>query len=134
MWPVDDVVKNFTRNNLESLAAHGLHSSVAGIFNDGRKDRIVPSDCICYPWLVVEHKKLEQAKEIECYCQAANAAAAELMMFRTLVKYATHKIVPPVVTMTTVGEFVRIWIAYFDTDSEQYVRDPVYSGKSNVEY
>jgi hypothetical protein len=132
MCPIDHLVRNFSVSTLLSLAKHGLLSSAAGIFNNTRR-RIVPSDCICYPWLIIEHKKAEQSKEGQssthhCYAQAANAAVAALMMYRTLAKHATPKVVPPVVAMTTVGEAVRIWIAYCDDDdhSEQYVRHLVY--------
>ena len=37
----------------------------AGIFKEGRRAEIVPSDCICYPWFIVEHKQLDQRKAEE---------------------------------------------------------------------
>jgi hypothetical protein len=114
-------VENFSRSILEQLAQHGLHSSAAELITEGSKKRIVPSDCISFPWLIVEHKKLEQEQPTDSYLQAANAGAAALMLFRTLVEHADQKIVPPVVTMTTVGETVRLWIAYFDDERETYV-------------
>ena len=130
LWPVDDLVRNFSISTLRELAKHGLLSSAAGIF---KKDpgQIVPSDCICYPWLIVEYKKGQESTTPVCQAQAANAAVAALMMYRTLARYATPKVVPPVVAMTAVGEAVRIWIAYCDDGddgSERYVSETLCNG------
>jgi hypothetical protein len=139
MWqwtksPKDSLVENFSRTNLERLAQHGLQPSSAGIFRQGRATSIVPSDCVCFPWFIVEHKKSNN-KENQCYCQAANAGAAAVMMLQTLSQYATKKPrdehVPPVVTMTTVNKMVRIWIIYSCNNSEAFVRIRIFfsSGK-----
>jgi hypothetical protein len=119
MWPSTDAVDDFSRQSLEDLFAHGLRPSVTSAFSNGSTG---PLDYICYPWLIVEHKSSSEAEAIECYCRAANSAAAQLLMYRILAKHANHKLVPTVVTMTTTGKYARIWIAYFDTASEQYVR------------
>jgi hypothetical protein len=110
-------VKNFTRTTLEHLSKYGLQPSPSRIFDERRKEHVFPSDFLCYPWLIVEHKKdAAERKEEECYCQAANAASASLKMHQILAKYAqslpedAH--VPPITAMTTVGKIVKIWIAY----------------------
>jgi hypothetical protein len=96
---------------------------------------MVLSDCICFPWLIVEHKKAgEMANEEKCHCQAANAGTAAVMMLETLSKivpggkkHMADKHIPPVITMTTVDKIVRVWITYcckherFGDDAVQYV-------------
>ncbi|KAI1840806.1 hypothetical protein JX266_013013 [Neoarthrinium moseri] len=119
-WPRERNVENFSRATLQKLASNGLRSSVTDAFRDKRRDAIVASDCICYPWFVVEHQKQGSGKAMECYCQAANAAVAVLMMFRNLVKYSTHKEVQPVTVMTTVRSEVRIWTAFYDDSEDKY--------------
>lgn len=111
------MVENFTLKTLRHLAQHGLQSNTAGIFRPGRKENI-PSDCICFPWLIVEHKRDEKG-ENQCHCQAANAGAAAVMMLEELSCLIPAEIegeegegIPPVVTMTTVDKIVRVWITY----------------------
>ena len=57
---------------------------------------------------------------MECYCQAANASSAVLMMLEKLSmceSIATADAnIPPVTTMTTVGKDVRVWLAYVCTE------------------
>jgi hypothetical protein len=100
---------------------------------------MVFSDYICFPWLIVEHKKAgEVALEEKCYCQAANAGTAAIMMLETLSgivpgvkEHKAHEHIPPVVTMTTVDKIVRVWITYSckpsDNDAAKYVRKPLSS-------
>ncbi|KAI1770207.1 hypothetical protein F4818DRAFT_433809 [Hypoxylon cercidicola] len=126
--PKNIIVENFSRATLERLDKHGLHPSTTGSFDEGRQEGIDPSNSICYPWLIVEHKKAEQQSGTECYCLAANDAAAVLMTLRTLAKYSADNIVPPVVTMTTMGKVVRIWIAFFDTEQEIYKMICIWKG------
>lgn len=123
-WPNnanESLVKNFLRSTLEHLATHGLQPSPAGIFQKQRRAKIEISDSLCYPWLVVEHKKdkVSMDKKIYCYCQAANAAQAVLKMHQILAQYAEGKAndathIPPITTITTVGSDVKVWIAYVE--------------------
>ncbi|KAH7323113.1 hypothetical protein B0I35DRAFT_477001 [Stachybotrys elegans] len=110
------IVENFSLRTLAHLSRYGLHATTTGTFREGGNKAIDSSDYICFPWFIVEHKKTDQAAETECYCQAANAGAATLMMLQTLAKYAERRNedahIPPVVTMTTVGQTVRIWVTY----------------------
>ncbi|KAI1768474.1 hypothetical protein GGR53DRAFT_410512 [Hypoxylon sp. FL1150] len=115
-WLKGVMVENFSRETLERLVKHGLHPSATGVFRDG----LSPRNSICYPWFIVEHRKDGEQKDSECYCRAANDAAAALMMLRTLAKYSADTDMPPVVTMTTTGEIVRVWIAFFDGRHETY--------------
>ena len=113
--PAEAVVENFSLATLEHLGRHGLQPSTSRMFDQNRKARVFESDFICYPWLIIEHKK-SQRSGMFCYCQAANAASAALEMHMILAKYAREAPqdahIPPVTTMTTVGREVRIWIAY----------------------
>lgn len=119
--PKDNIFENFSRATLERLAEYGLHPTTAGISWEGRKACIATSESICFPWLIVEHKKLEQWSATECYCEAANDATAALVLLRTLARYHPYNIVPSVVTITTVGGDVRVWIAFFDAIQDKYV-------------
>ncbi|KAM0818179.1 hypothetical protein AB5N19_03988 [Seiridium cardinale] len=71
----------------------------------------------CFPWLIVEYKKQDKKKEEQCYCQAANAGSAALMLLQTAATFAEFKEecqhVPPVVTVTTIGRSVRVWVVYY---------------------
>ncbi|KAH6636948.1 hypothetical protein F5144DRAFT_569209 [Chaetomium tenue] len=119
--PKPALVENFSPATLQHLARHGVQSNTANIF---RKDQtlknIIMSDCLCFPWLIVEHKKAgEMALEEKCHCQAANAGTAAVMMLETLARivpgveeHTANEYIPPVVTMTTVDKIVRVWITY----------------------
>lgn len=126
--PKEALVRNFSRKILEHLAQHGLEPSVAGIFRETRRTEIEKSRFMCYPWLIVEHKKANLDKAEACYCQAANAASAALKMHQILAQYAENKVddvhVPAVTIMTTVGQVVRVWIAYVSNRGKDYVRKP----------
>ncbi|KAI9147079.1 hypothetical protein HJFPF1_13110 [Paramyrothecium foliicola] len=134
--PKDSIIDNFSLKTLEHLSQYGLESNSAGIFRRGRKTPIEPSDCICFPWFIVEHKKKEHSLEEECYCQAANAGAATVMMLQTLSKHCERRgddiQVPPVATMTTVGEVVRIWITYSCNGSKEFKADCIWKGNMTV--
>ncbi|RYP90119.1 hypothetical protein DL770_003741 [Monosporascus sp. CRB-9-2] len=128
-WPLaksakDKIVENFSLATLQELAEHGLQFSVANILRGNRNSSIVLSDLLCYPWLITEYKKKNKDKDdagvAQCYCQAANAGAASLMLLQTLVRHSTYKTVLPVVTMTTWGPEVRIWICFFDDSIKSY--------------
>ncbi|KAI0133807.1 hypothetical protein BJ170DRAFT_175778 [Xylariales sp. AK1849] len=124
-WPFansvkESIVENFSLPVLQGLAEHSLQFSVANNLRQHQSSPVVLSDLLCYPWLITEHKKKEKRKDIECFCQAANAGAASLMLLQTLVKHSTCKTVLPVVTMTTWGPEVRIWICFFDGSLDEY--------------
>jgi hypothetical protein len=119
------MVQNFSLKNLQKLAKHGLQPSAAAIFQHGRQDPIKMSDCICYPWLIVEYKPAVQSeKNLFCYCQAANAGMAALMMMQRLAKYSEKRTrdehIPPVITITTVAGEVRVWVMFVDEGTEPY--------------
>ncbi|KAL2193245.1 hypothetical protein P885DRAFT_64083 [Corynascus similis CBS 632.67] len=135
--PIKAINENFSYTTLQYLASYGVESNTAGLFRQGRKHGL--SDYICFPWLIVEHKRAGgPATEEECYCQAANAGTAAVMMLETLSKIfpgvakkerRAHKHIPPVVTITTVDKIVRVWITYAcelsdDNSVPKYVRKP----------
>ena len=118
--------ENFSRNTLQHLASRGLEPSTAGVFHSNLSDEISLSDYLCFPWLIVEHKKLEHNSIAHfCYCQAANAAMAALTILQTLSQYATRRPqnshIPPIATVTTVGHEVRAWVMYVRDDGLTYV-------------
>jgi hypothetical protein len=124
--PKGCMVQNFSMQTLQALAEHGLQPTARAIFREGRRDNIKMSDLICYPWLIVEHKKSsDQGKDLFCYCQAANAGMGALMMLKTLAKYAERRVhdehIPPVITITTVECTVRVWVMYVDEGADAYV-------------
>ena len=62
---------------------------------------------------------------IQAYHQAANAASAAVVMLRNLGKHSILRDeMPPIITMTTAGPAVRIWITHFDNDFKVYVSVP----------
>ncbi len=107
----------FSHEQLQSLADGGLQCHVAARLGKHRRSKPDPCDMFTFPWLVVEHKKNQKGiNDKECYEQAANAASCVLLMFENLAqyakpeRYAAH--IPPVVTITTVGKEVKMWIGY----------------------
>lgn len=131
-WPSNPkgTAANFSRKVLEHLTHHGLQPSTAGVFDKGWQTELRRADYQCFPWFIVEHKEdVLRDKESRCYCRAANAADATLIMNQLLATYAENKTddvhIPPVVTMTTVGKDIKIWIAYACNKGEDHVRiDP----------
>ncbi|KAK3997898.1 hypothetical protein QBC44DRAFT_364098 [Cladorrhinum sp. PSN332] len=107
--PKHNIVDNFSRPVLQHLAKHGLQPSTTSSIEG-----------TCFPWFIVEHKMQVVGKEKEyCYCQAANAGAAAVMMLQQLARpvhlpaaNAADSQVPPVITMTTVDKVVRVWATY----------------------
>ncbi|KAH7304295.1 hypothetical protein B0I35DRAFT_445485 [Stachybotrys elegans] len=116
------VTENFSLEVLEQLwnNGKGLCSSPFDIYSKAKagnhrsKDTYRPKDHQCFPWLVVEHKKATNAEF--CYCQAANASSAALMLLESAAQYAETRydglLVPPIPVITTVGKRVRVWIAW----------------------
>jgi hypothetical protein len=132
--PKNVMIENFSDATLQHLARRGVQSNTAGLFRNPQSlKRMVLSDCICFPWLIVEHKKAgDVVNEEECHCQAANAGTAAVMMLETLSKivpggkkHMADEHIPPVITMTTVDKIVRVWITYrrrrSGDDAVQYV-------------
>ena len=129
-WHLDKVLRqniteNFSVATLRHLARREVQSNTAGLFRKTAQRETVLSDYVCFPWLIVEHKKAGGAAlEETCYCQAANAGSAAVMMLETLSTIVpgenqdANKHIPPVVTVTTVAEVVRVWIAYSSKPSE----------------
>lgn len=122
------LVQNFSLKTLNHLAWYGLESSPISLFKvpaTPQSKKPGKARHMCYPWLIVEHKKANMAMEEGCYCQAANAAHATLTMHRILATYtkplAQDMHIPPVTTMTTVGQEVRIWIAYLSDNGKNCV-------------
>lgn len=77
-----------------------------------------------FPWAVVEVKPddVPNATEQFCFRQAANASAAAVRMYKRLVDYCkglTSEHIPPVVAYTCVGPKVKVWLTYFDDQSEK---------------
>ncbi|KAH8175072.1 hypothetical protein LIA77_06491 [Sarocladium implicatum] len=129
--PKDHLVENFTLQNLEKLCQVGLESTTGGRYRREKQGSLICSDLMCFPWLIVEHKRSNQGEE-KCYCQAANAGSAAVMMLQGLARYAKSQRqdghVPPVVTMTTVDKIVRVWIVHSCGASEGYRMDCVWKG------
>ena len=122
--PMDSMVENFTVGTLKHLMLeHGLQPSTATVLGSGQHKA---SDLICFPWLIVEQKRNDVGQE-KCYCQAANAGAAAVMLFERLCKYVPKSSrtkreaqIPPVVTVTTVDKMVRVWVAYSHQELKEY--------------
>lgn len=114
--PKDHMVTNLSHKTLQHLAGHGLYSVVA---DSVQQQKIVKgfklSDHMCFPWLVMEHKKDNHTMQ-HCYCQAANGTSAALLLLENLCKYETSSHdnlqIPPVIGITTGGSEVKVWITY----------------------
>ncbi|KAK3901600.1 hypothetical protein C8A05DRAFT_16236, partial [Staphylotrichum tortipilum] len=130
----DGITENFSFTTLQHLAKHGVESNTAGLFRKSpTKLDTVPSNCISFPWLIIEYKKLDQRALItKGHCQAANAGACAIMMLETLSKIvpeaAQNEHIPPVVTMTTAGPLVQVWIMYSCKPSVYYRMDCIWKG------
>jgi hypothetical protein len=129
------MTEKFEHTTLQHLARHGVESNTAGLYR--KKDKWISSDFICFPWLIVEHKKAgDGSVERKCHCQAANAGTAAVMMLESLFNSEpeanehneANEHIPPVVSITTVCKTVRVWITYSckpsDDDTAKYVRRP----------
>lgn len=116
--PRNGLVRNFSSAVLDHLSLYGLEPCAA---NSRRRNAKAKSNedntpYMCFPWLVVEHKKMGRGIKY-CYCQAVNGAHAALTMLRNLAKHANHGMpglahIPPVTTITTIGPQVKVWVAY----------------------
>lgn len=135
--PRKSMTENFSLTTLRHLAKHGVQPSTCRLIGDPKLPDVVASDCISFPWLIVEHKKLgDRPRTEKCYCQAANAGTAAIMMLETLSrivpKAKNNAHIPPVVTMTTVDRVVKIWIAYSCDPSNERYGNANYVSKSTL--
>jgi hypothetical protein len=144
----DDYVQNFTQTKLVRLyERYGELSEEGEMLN--WQFGFIPSplapfytsegikDQQCFPWLICEwkhHGKQGTLDGKKTYCQAANAAAVCLTLFANAAatEYSGPKKhdIRPVVCMTFVGEYSRVWIAYVasvnkETARYTYVRYPL---------
>ncbi|RKK27472.1 hypothetical protein BFJ68_g16462 [Fusarium oxysporum] len=124
------LVESFSWSNLKKLHGCGL---LATPFNVLDKEEPYEQDLSCFPWLVVEYKKVKsepgelgRLKEV-AYCQAANASACAVKLNQNAAEYATKLAkdaeVPPVASVTTVGPQVKVWITFFARDFMGYRYD-----------
>lgn len=121
-WPWENstkrgILRNFSSKVLEHLACYGLEPCAANWYRRPPAEGSERKDYMCFPWLVVEHKRASPKSIQECYCQAANAAHAVLTMLRILARYSDKGLpdcahIPPVTTITTIGARVEVWVAY----------------------
>jgi hypothetical protein len=110
------LVENFSFDILEKLSQAGL--KYTPLYMQGEiSEKYNRKNLQCFPWLIIEHKKGNDKEAEHCYCQAANASAATLMLLQTVSRYAENqyksKHVPPVVAVTTIGKKVRVWITHY---------------------
>lgn len=110
--PNASLAETFSWYLLGKLHEHGLRPTPFKVFHETPKQ----ANLRCYPWLIVEHKKEKNQLAMTVYCQAANAAARAVQMNEVAAKYAVamegSAQIPPVVTITTIGPQVKVWIAY----------------------
>ena len=114
-------------SHLSSISPEGLLCSPRAGLKEILESEERPAWALtCFPWAVVESKK-EQTPEKVCFRQAVNAATVALRMFERLLpdKYlGEDDNIPPVIAFTTVGQKVRLWLAYCSKTqggSSQYV-------------
>ncbi|KAI1017792.1 hypothetical protein LB504_003824 [Fusarium proliferatum] len=124
------LVESFSWSNLKNLHKFGLQATP---FNVLEKEKPKEQDLSCFPWLIVEYKKaksapgeLDRLKEV-VYCQAANASGCAVNLNENAARYAVKLVndaqVPPVVSVTTVGSQVKVWITFFARDFMAYCWD-----------
>ncbi|CVL07963.1 uncharacterized protein FMAN_09693 [Fusarium mangiferae] len=124
------LVESFSWSNLKNLHKFGLQVTP---FNVLEKEKPQEQDLSCFPWLIVEYKKaksapgeLDRLKEV-VYCQAANASGCAVNLNENAARYAVKLVndaqVPPVVSVTTVGPQVKVWITFFARDFMAYCWD-----------
>ncbi|KAJ3545245.1 hypothetical protein NM208_g2604 [Fusarium decemcellulare] len=110
--PNNVLVESFSWSLLKDLYTHGLRPTPFLVFN--RKPQ--ESKLMCYPWLVVEHKKEDITPTTVC-CQAANASACAVKISQVTARYAVEQPdsahVPPIPVVTTIGPQVRVWVMHF---------------------
>jgi hypothetical protein len=87
-------------------------------YNEKKRHTLRDAHLICFPWAVVEVKKLGDGGAVEtfCYCQAANASAAALALREQLAQKsgAATKLHDALVifAFTFVGPSIKLWVTY----------------------
>ncbi|KAF4461146.1 hypothetical protein FALBO_12064 [Fusarium albosuccineum] len=113
--PNNALVGSFSWSLLKDLYTHGLRPTPFLVFD--RKPQ--ESKLMCYPWLVVEHKKEDIHPRTVC-CQAANASACAVKLSQVTARYAVElpdsAHIPPIPVITTIGPQVKVWIMHFAKD------------------
>lgn len=106
-------MQNFSLETLDQLNRFGLQYCPLDPFKGQSYSLQKPH---CFPWLIAEYKVAAKQTE-KCVCQAANAGTAALMLFQTAARFASDKVqgrhVPPVVTITTTSNIIKVWIMYY---------------------
>jgi hypothetical protein len=124
----DPSFNNYTSRTLAQLSKHGFRClPVAKPI--GKKRPLV-----CFPWAIVElyglvpEDKPNHAFFENTISRASDASSTSLSMLEILARFADEKHdgqhVPPVVTITSIGEDIRVWLAYCEIVDEQ-LRDHV---------
>lgn len=128
--------KTFAESILSCLTDRGLHSRPDFCLAEGPTEMKLDSQnqkhqALCFPWCMihvdgvglVEASMKRDEREIKLPARASSAATAILSMFETLARYAEMKQddqhIPPVVTITTEGANVTVWLAYFEAVDER---------------
>ncbi|MCJ1433541.1 hypothetical protein MMC27_002904 [Xylographa pallens] len=118
----DNYIKNFVKCSLANLEEEGL--APCPMISLNRRD-VGEKHLVCFPCAIVEikHQKVTPLEIEKCYCQAANAAAASLVMLNKLARYSIapgeHETIRPVVSFTFIGYRARVWIAYISAKSHK---------------
>ncbi|KAK4962382.1 hypothetical protein LTR10_000008 [Elasticomyces elasticus] len=107
-----------------------LTTGLAKKVSKGAKISLGDSDLICFPWAVLESKRPSRpgdsrSPEERCYCQAANAAAAALKIYDSLIQEVGQVCsdeVPPVIAFTSVGPHFKVWLAFKQTDGQKMMK------------
>ena len=140
--PKGNIKENLSYGMLQHLAQHGLKSDASSILSSTKRLVNPNQDWVCFPWLVVQHGKPSDP-ETQCNHEAANAAAAAVMMLERLcdlvpvgLQGKVNEHVPPVVVITTAQKMVRVWSTYSckpsSFDVAKYVSDILFLGKTLV--
>jgi hypothetical protein len=137
----DPSLQNFTVDTLSQLAMKGLRSipvssSLTNVAEMKRDRTELQFPLLCFPWCVIQLKGIEKAAAVkenndsvlETSCQASIAASGALAMLEKLARFADVKQdgqhIPPVITITSVGPNITVWLAFSDIIDDQY-RDHV---------
>jgi hypothetical protein len=131
-------LKHLANRNVQCHPRSLLRRMIAGEKSSPgrRRKRDIPTketlELLSFPWFIVEHKRSGYMPEDQRHIQAANAGACAIMMHESLStivsKGPQNEHIPPVVTMTTIGPEVWVWIAYSNPPEEgsrkKYVSNP----------
>ncbi|KAM0417109.1 hypothetical protein ACHAPT_012884 [Fusarium lateritium] len=119
--PDTSIMDTFSWSTLKKLHEFGLQPTPVRIF----QKQPMEANLKCYPWLIVEHKKEDEAGGRPARvvsCQAANAAACAVSLVRESAKYAVElpdqAQIPPIPAVTNIGSRVTLWVMYFAKNFE----------------